>query len=342
MKMAHLILKNYKIMYPNKLQISIFKFFRFINLGLIKGYRLNKPDCISDPDLASEIIYDLLISNKPVMIARFGSTELACLQNYLGVKSPTHSWSQYILGSQDAWWWNPKIISQMKEWSGFFPSNIISIEKFCEIMIKNIPEVDLLGSWLASESLFKAELSKSIKVDFELLNPYFSNTPWTRALSGKRVLVIHPFAQTIESQFKKRELLFNNQLLPDFELLTIEAVQSIGGQPTPFPDWFAALDSMKLAMDKIDYEICLIGCGAYGFPLAAHAKSQGKKGFQLGGALQLLFGIKGGRWDNPNYSFSVGNHKDLNYWSLSNEHWVRPSRVEIPNNYKKIENGCYW
>lgn len=46
-------------------------------------------------------------------------------------------------------------------------------------------------------------------------------------------------------------------------------------------------------MDKIDYDICLIGCGAYGFPLAAHAKRKGKKAVHLGGALQLLFGIKG-------------------------------------------------
>lgn len=49
---------------------------------------------------------------------------------------------------------------------------------------------------------------------------------------------------------------------------------------------------MKDEIDKRDYDIALIGCGAYGFPLAAHIKRSGKKAVHLGGALQLLFGIK--------------------------------------------------
>lgn len=32
-----------------------------------------------------------------------------------------------------------------------------------------------------------------------------------------------------------------------------------------------------------DYDICLIGYSAYGFPLAAHAKRKGKKAVHLGG-----------------------------------------------------------
>lgn len=46
-------------------------------------------------------------------------------------------------------------------------------------------------------------------------------------------------------------------------------------------------------MDKVEYDVCLIGCGAYGFPLAAHAKRTGHKAIHLGGSLQLLFGIAG-------------------------------------------------
>ena len=53
---------------------------------------------------------------------------------------------------------------------------------------------------------------------------------------------------------------------------------------------------MENEIDKHDYEVCLIGCGAYGLPLAAHVKKQGKKAIHIGGALQLLFGIMGKRW----------------------------------------------
>ena len=52
------------------------------------GFKLeNKPECIQDADIASQIIYEELISDKPSMIARFGSTELTCLINYVGVAS---------------------------------------------------------------------------------------------------------------------------------------------------------------------------------------------------------------------------------------------------------------
>ena len=203
-------------------------------------------------------------------------------------------------------------------------------------MIQDIPEVDVLGSWLPDEQLFEQELKNCQKIHFELLNPYFSKTPWTKALAGKKVLVIHPFARTIAKQYKKRELLFKDDLLPEFQLMTIQAVQSIAGTPTSFDDWFAALDFMKAEIDKQDYDICLIGCGAYGFPLAAHVKRKGKKSFQLGGSLQLLFGISGKRWENANYN------SQYNYAQLINEHWVKPGDEEKPEGAVNVEGACYW
>ena len=83
------------------------------------------------------------------------------------------------------------------------------------------------------------------------------------------------------------------------------------------------------------------GCGAYGFPLAAHAKRKGKKAVHLGGALQLLFGIKGKRWEVAEYAKNWGLPKDA-YLSLFNESWVRPSQKEMVLNASKIEGGCYW
>ena len=58
----------------------------------------------------------------------------------------------------------------------------------------------------------------------------------------------------------------------------------------------------------------------------------GKKAIHLGGATQILFGIKGKRWEERSKYIS----------SLMNEHWVRPSSNEQIKNMKKIEEGCYW
>ena len=50
-----------------------------------------------------------------------------------------------------------------------------------------------------------------------------------------------------------------NNLLPKFELKTIKAVQTSANEKCEFKTWFEALDSMKQQMDKIDYDIALIG-----------------------------------------------------------------------------------
>ena len=81
---------------------------------------------------------------------------------------------------------------------------------------------------------------------------------------------------------------------------------------------------------KIDFDVAIIGCGAYGFPLAAKLKRAGKITIHLGGAVQILFGIKGSRWDNGEVS------------KFYNEYWVRPDDKDKPQNANNVENGCYW
>lgn len=289
----------------------------------------------SNKEYSNQLIYDTLLDSAPCMIARFGSTEMRCLLNYWGVQNQNESKSvkKFVMSKTPPWWWEKSIIEKMQNYSGFFPSRIDQLEKYCELMLKDITEVDILGSWLYSEDFFQQSLSSTKRVVLEDLEPFFANNPWTKALKGKKVLVIHPFAETIEEQYQKRDLIFKDEMLPLFELSTIKAVQSVAGNETEFESWFEALDYMKAQMDQIDYDICIIGCGAYGFPLAAHAKRKGKKGIHLGGVTQLLFGIIGKRWET-NIVWP--------YMNLFNEHWVRPGQNEKPKNAKVVEGACYW
>lgn len=287
----------------------------------------------SNKQYSNDLIFNYLTQDKPCMVARFGSVELGILINYLGVNNKDRNIFQYIKGQQLEWWWSKSLASLFHRNAGFFPLTISKIEQFCELIIGDIPEVDILGSWLKEETYFRNPLVRAKRVVLEDIEPFFAPNPWTRALEGKKILVIHPFAETIEQQFKKRDLLFENNLLPEFELKTIKAIQSIAGEQTQFVDWFEALDWMKNQIDKTDYDICIIGCGAYGFPLAAHVKRMGKKAIHLAGATQLLFGIKGKRWEE----FIVWP-----YTNLFNEHWVRPGEKEKPKNAAVVEGACYW
>ena len=326
-----------------KIKIITLKVLRKIYGKLFKPKSTTYDRGITDPDKASEQIYNLLASGKPCMIARYGAFELASVVNCLGVKNAQHSCLKYISGKSPQWWWNKRLMKFMQSNAGFFPSTEENLMKFGEMMVEDSKQLDILGSWLPDEKTMITSFNLNLtKVTLLALEPYWSKNPWSRILEGKKVLVIHPFASLIEQQYKeKRELLFDDkQVLPKFDLKTIKAVQSLSGD-CEYSDWFEALDSMKKQMDATDYDIVLLGCGAYGFPLAAHAKRMGKQAVHLGGALQLLFGIRGKRWDDPNYGIQEFG-KQNTYKTLFNDSWVYPSASYIPSNAKQVEGGCYW
>ena len=165
-------------------------------------------------------------------------------------------------------------------------------------------------------------------------NILFYNDVWTTALEGKKVLVIHPFVDTIKKQYEKRDKLFENSKLPTFESLEcVRAIQSNAGENEviEFSSYFDALESMKAEILKKDFQVALIAAGAYGLPLAAYIKGLGKQAIHMASNMQILFGIRGKRWDNwPAWAAHF------------NEYWVYPSENETPNGKKTVEGGSYW
>lgn len=285
------------------------------------------------------LIYDKIIEGKPLMVARFGSIECDVCENIKYTFYEKRSNIPFILWKGQPNFINPYLIPLFSNNAGFFPANnTIALKKFYELMIKCMKDVDVLQSWCHNELCFSSELQNAIKVDREEATPLLTDTPWTLALANKKVLVVHPFAKTIANQYKRIDKIFpNHTILPKFELKVIKAVQSAGGNKTNYKDWFEALEYMKNEIDQIDYDICLLGCGAYGFPLASHIKRKGKQAIHLGGNLQLLFGIKGKRWE------SIGSYLTIHrYTDYYNEYWVRPSKEDTPINSDKIEGACYW
>ena len=265
------------------------------------------------------MISKFLKNKNNFMIARLGATEAK------GILYPKFPKILKILTKEI-------IFKRMFTWSGFYPVNEVSIEKFSNLYRHELSNVDILASWRIEEKFIKEIKKINYKIRLKELEPYYSNDPWTKLLKNKKILVIHPFDRTILSQYKNRKYIFNNlNILPDFEIDTIKAVQSLSGEDTRFKSWFDSLEFMKDQISKKKFDIALIGCGAYGLPLASHVKRLGKIGIHLGGCLQLLFGIKGKRWDN--------NPQITKFY---NKYWVRPLEIEKPKKYLKVENGCYW
>ena len=280
---------------------------------------------IMDCDETQNVIRDLIASGEPCCIARLGGNELfsmSCFEFGIDMKKE-------------------KAFSQLHTCAGFFPNDISYGDRFNACMKEACGQMDVLGVFASrfEDYYIRKYAPETVKLTrlFDLEPWRNPGNPWSDVLEGKKVLVIYPLADTIQKQYEKRACLFEGtRILPSFELKTLKAVQTIAGQKDDrFGDWFEALEWMYQEALKIDFDIAVIGCGAYGFPLAAKLKKAGKQAFHLGGATQLMFGIKGKRW--------LEESKD--YASIQrffNGEWVFPSEADKPRNAQAVEDGCYW
>ena len=253
-----------------------------------------------------KIVSEKIRSGKPFMVGRFGSSEVrGIFRNEFDI---------------------------LCYYAGFFPRDKRLLGKFKKVYLGAAKYLDVLAVWnYKNHFLNKIKLMRDLSNIECIIHPDVLGIgvkPWQKELKNKKILVIHPFKKTIEYQYKKIDKL---KTLPKLKSLrVIKAVQTLGdNSDTRFNTWFDALDYMKREIDKSDFDIAIIACGAYGLPLAAYVKSIGKQAIHLGGCTQLLFGIKGGRWDD---------NDGITY----NEHWIKPLKEDFLKDYKNFEGGCYW
>lgn len=290
---------------------------------------------VLDGESANLFIGNLLEADNPCMIARFGSEEVSAMlkiERFQEISFVERVIESCNYKSLDLW--KSSAFKKLHLNAGFFPLGKESLQRFLVLMKDSVNELDLLGSWVKPESRYTQHLPNVSACELRHLEPYFHENPWTKHLEGKKVLVIHPFANLIQHQYRvnRKNIFPARTALPEFSLRVIEAVQTIAGcKDNRFGDWFDALNWMEEEAVSKEFDVAVIGCGAYGFPLAARLKKYGKKSIHLGGSTQILFGIKGKRWDER-----------LEFSSMYNKYWVRPGDQERPASYQVVEGGCYW
>ena len=272
-----------------------------------------------DRNKSGRFVSSWIDERRPCLVARLGSVESRLIGE------------SFYRNSK----WSRKTFQEAHRNAGIFPVNSASLTEVASCLQASLAQVDLLAQW---QSPYQVRLildhlgDSSLRCDLSSLEPWWMDVPWTSALVGKKVLVVHPFAATICSQYQRRNYLFEERsILPEFDLITLRPPQTLGHGTEGFGSWIEALDHLIAQVGAIEFDVALIGCGAYGLPLGAAIKAMGKPCIHLGGALQLLFGIRGRRWEAmPQYA------------SLMNDSWVRPSPDETPGAASKVDGGCYW
>lgn len=270
------------------------------------------------PEECNQTIAKMIQTNAPALIGRIGWVEGYCTGKLL-LEGKLSEKEQKILQSP----------------AGVFPMTSDHLQKFAATYLDAISHADLLGLMDAPFHgwLIKTYAKKSKLAELSALEPYFFNDPWSSQLQGKTVLVVHPFTASIEKQYLTvREQIFDNpKMLPGFTLKLIKTPQTVPNNKTEYSSWIEALALLKKKVQCENFDVAILGCGAYGLPLGATIKKMGKVAIHLGGATQLLFGVSGGRWrDSPKFQ------------KIMNDSWSPPLEEERPIGWKEIEGGGYW
>jgi hypothetical protein len=229
----------------------------------------------------------------------------------------------------------PMLVPELETVAGVFPLTPEITNGFSKMYLEDLKEINILLSWAkdwGEDQILNYIGFNNNKTDsFKGIEPFFIENNWTNYLGGKKVLVVSSHINSIEHQYPNLSKIWNGKLFKDkFELYLLKS---------PFQpqfeqyhnSWFETLDWLKANLKEIDFDVMLVGAGAYSLPLVAEAKRLGKVGIHLGGAIQLLFGINGKRWDS---SFDFQN--------LFNEYWIRPLKEDTPASKEIVEGGCYW
>ena len=280
---------------------------------------------------ANDAMRNMLLDKKEFFAGRIGLFEMAAMR-------------AYEFGNQNKY---EIVMKQIYDCAGFFPYDLSLGDRFLTEMKHSMQKVDMLAcSNELAENYFINHYTQKQTITteyFTVMESWRFNKPWTSALAGKKVLVVSPFEDSIKQQYQIRDKLFQGtDILPEFELLTYKSLQTTGDLTDErFATWFDALEFMYKEIEKIDFDVALLGCGAYGFPLAARIKDSGKAAVHMGGVLQILFGIMGKRWDGtgPNSSTHQMREDIAPYY---NEFWTYPKNSEKPVSANKIEYGPYW
>lgn len=222
--------------------------------------------------------------------------------------------------------------------SGVFPESNRQFEDFISRYAEEaLPGMDALCCWRGSSDFLARDIyaRKSRLIDWDCLSmePLTRPHSWVQALEGKRILIVTSFAQTVPAQAQNIKRIWPNR--PD-----LHALEDAQVLPCPMyahlkrpkdASWTHALERLRLEMEAYTFDVCLIAAGAWSLFLAVHAKKMGAVGIHMGGALQLLFGISGNRWET--------------YGSLSgikNEYWCFPCDADTPSSFEGTEDAAYW
>lgn len=284
---------------------------------------------VLDLESSNNEIIKLITSEKPFIICRV-SDNVTKLSLYYKIHNKIHTHFKNLSNTHD----------------GIYSKNDRELILYCNLYIQSIINMDLFAcfSTLYNNTqnyiINHYNISKNSIIHNRSLEPFYqlqeNIKPWSHYLLGKKVLVINPFVESFKKQLNAGFTIFKDKriFLQGQEFVFYKSFQTIAGNHI-HNNWYETFTIMCKDIEKIEFDIALLGCGGYGLPLSNYIKTKlNKSAIYIGGGLQLLFGVMGKRWENNPFWKKIIKDNHCKF--------IRPSKEERCKNSETIENGCYW
>lgn len=281
---------------------------------------------INNIKISNEKIIDLIKKEKPFIVSRLGIGS----ETYITYNYNTHN----II--------NKNYYYALSNNAGIYHNNDNNVLEFIKEYDKCLQNSNLLACFKESIQEMQNYFYTKYNIDTIIsrtLEPFYiiqeNIKPWSHYLVNKKVLIINPFVESFQKQNENGWKMFKNEyiFLPGQKFVYYKSYNTSAGNHI-HSSWLETLEIMKNDISKLDFDIALLGCGGYGLPLCNFIKMElNKSAIYVGGGLQLLFGVKGKRWET---------HPIISKIIKENDNFIPPSGDEILKNNEKIEGGCYW
>lgn len=268
-----------------------------------------------------------LLNSKGFMVCRMGNVETTAL-THKGIYSQMFTNAGFY-GDEEVF----------KKWKNQYIKALLDMDCFLDVV--SCPSFVICGNFLTKMNIWKPTLAYVERIDF-----------WVDLLEiikkfNKSICIVSYFANEMAIQYKKIKKIFPHKDLTGINIRFVESYNTIKGNEIhkDYNETFTKLKSkldLNLALVERQgtrsqpeghkastNDIYFVSCGCYGLPLCNYIKSKGKNSIYVGGLLQMLFGLKGSRWEQRPF---------MNKYY--NEHWKYPTKK--PKNLEQVEGGCYW
>jgi len=277
-----------------------------------------------------------LLNSKGFMVCRMGNVETTALMPSLEGTTSGGNKGIYSQMFTNAGFYGDHEV--FKKWKNQYIKALFDMD--CHLDVVSCPSFVICGDFLTKMNIWKPTLAYMERIDFwidllEIIKKF-----------NKSICIVSYFANEMAVQYKKIKKIFPHKDLSDINIRFVESYNTIKGNEI-HKDYNETFTKLKSKLDNLALverqgtpsqpeghkggtnDIYFVSCGCYGLPLCNYIKSKGGNSIYVGGLLQMLFGLKGSRWEKRPL---------MNKYY--NKHWKYPNKK--PKNLEQVEGGCYW